>query len=149
MEAYLSQLVFWHWFALALVLGILDVTFGANFFFVWCGASAALVGLLKLLIPVMTWEYQLLIFGIGVMASLIFWRSYLRNHPRVSDKPNLNQRSAQYIGRTFALEEAIVNGRGKVRVADTLWLVAGEDMPAGTTVRVVAVDGTILKVERS
>jgi membrane protein implicated in regulation of membrane protease activity len=148
MDAYFSQLVFWHWFALAVMLGILDVTLGANFFFVWCGAAAALVGILKLLIPMMSWEYQLLIFSIGVMASLVFWRHYLR-HPRLSDKPGLNRRSAQYIGRTFALEEAIVNGRGKIRVADSLWIVTGPDMEAGTTVKVVAVDGTILKVERA
>ncbi len=149
MDALFSQLVFWHWFALAIVLAILDVTLGANFFFVWCGISAAFVGILKLLIPMMTWEYQLLIFGIGVMTSLVFWRHYLSKHPRTSDNPDLNRRSAQYIGRTFALTEAIVNGRGKVRVADTLWLVTGPDMPAGTTVKVVSVDGTILKVERA
>lgn len=148
MDALFSHLVFWHWFALAVVLGILDVTIGANFFFVWCGVSAALVGFLKLLIAGMTWEFQFLIFGIGVIASVFIWRAYLNKHPRVSDKPGLNQRSAQYIGRTFSLEEAIVNGRGKVRVADTLWIVSGEDLPVGTNVKVIAVDGTILKVEK-
>lgn len=149
MDAMFSQLVFWHWFALAVVLGILDVTLGANFFFVWCGVSALFVGVLKMLFPMMTWEYQFLIFGIGVMTSLVVWRRYLSKHPPASDNPDLNRRSAQYIGRTFSLEEAIINGRGKVRVADTLWLVSGEDMPAGTTVKVVAVDGTVLKVTKA
>lgn len=148
MDELFSHLVFWHWFALAVVLGILDVTLGANFFFVWCGVSAVLVGILKLMFASMTWEYQFLIFGIGVMASLVIWRMYLSKHRSLSDKPSLNKRSAQYIGRTFTLEEAIVNGRGKVRVDDTLWLVTGEELPAGTVVKVISVDGTVLKVQK-
>src|SRR6185312_13260185 len=39
-----------------------------------------------------------------------------------------------------------LNGRGKVRVGDGQWLVSGPDLPLGSTVEVVAVDGTTLKV---
>ncbi|MBS0290243.1 MAG: NfeD family protein [Proteobacteria bacterium] len=148
MEQMLSQLVFWHWFALAVILGILDVAVGANFFFVWCGVSAVLVGILKFILPHMNWEYQLLLFSIGVMASLVFWH-HLQKHKRLSDEPALNRRAEQYLGRIFTLEVAITHGRGKVRVADSLWLVTGPDMPEGTPVRVIGVDGTILKVEKA
>lgn len=148
MDILFSKLVFWHWFALAVILGILDVALGANFLFVWCGISAAIVGILMLIIPNMLWEYQLLIFGIGVMASIIVWRRYLKNRPE-TDNPNLNRRAQQYVGRVFTLEEPIVNGRGKVRVDDTTWRVEGEDLPIGTKVRVVNVDGVVLKVEKS
>jgi membrane protein implicated in regulation of membrane protease activity len=147
MNEFLSQLVYWHWFALALILGILDVTFGANFFFVWCGAAAALVAVLLLIVPSLTWEYQFLIFGIGVMTSLLFWRQYLKTHPKNKDASTLNRRAAQYIGRVFTLEEPIVNGRGKVRVDDTIWRVEGTDLPIGEKVKVVSVDGVVLKVE--
>lgn len=147
MAALFSQLVYWHWFALALILGIIDVTLGANFFFVWCGASATLVGLILLIFPSVTWEYQFLIFGIGVMMSLVFWRQYLKSHCRDQETSTLNRRSAQYIGRVFTLEESIVNGRGKVRVDDTLWRVEGPDLPVGQKVKVVSVDGVVLKVE--
>ena len=37
--------------------------------------------------------------------------------------------------------------RGKARIDDTVWRVEGSDLPAGTQVRVTAVDGAILKVE--
>ena len=53
----------------------------------------------------------------------------------------------QYIGRVFTLEEAIINGRGKVRVDDTLWRVEGADLPLGHKVKVVSVDGVVFKVE--
>lgn len=149
MDALFAGLVFWHWIALAVILMILDVTFGANFFFVWCGISAAIVGILMVIIPNMTWEFQFLIFGIGIMASLVIWRQYLKKLPEPTDQPGLNRRAERYIGRTFDLEEAIINGRGKIRVDDSTWRVQGADLPIGTKVRVVGVDGTVLLVEVS
>lgn len=149
MNSMLSQLVYWHWFALALILGILDVTLGANFFFVWCGVSAAVVGIILLVVPALTWEYQFLIFGIGVLTSLLFWKEYLKRYGGQEKVSNLNRRAEQYMGRVFTLETAIVNGRGKVRVDDTHWRVEGPDMEAGSKVKVVAVDGVVLKVEKT
>lgn len=148
MDVMFAKLVFWHWFALAVILMILDVTIGANFLFVWCGISAVLVGVLMLIIPNMTWEFQFLIFGIGIMASLVIWRQYLKKMPKDTDQPGLNRRAERYIGRIFDLDEAIENGRGKVRVDDTTWRVQGEDLPVGTKVKVIGVDGTVLKVEK-
>jgi len=145
MDAFLQQLDYWHWLALGVTLGILDVTLGANFILLWCGLSAVLVSLFVLAFPGLTWEYQFLIFGIGVITSLGIWRKYLKK-PVPSDKPYLNQRSSQYIGREFSLEEPIINGRGRVKVDDTLWRVEGEDLPIGTKIKVVDVDGVVLKV---
>jgi membrane protein implicated in regulation of membrane protease activity len=45
------------------------------------------------------------------------------------------------------LVDAIVDGHGKVGVADTVWLARGRDAPAGARVRVVGVDGVVLQVE--
>ena len=47
----------------------------------------------------------------------------------------------------FTLEEAIVNGVGKIKVDDSTWRVKGSDMPAGMKVRVMSVEGTIFNVE--
>jgi membrane protein implicated in regulation of membrane protease activity len=70
-------------------------------------------------------------------------------HPSVSasEEPDLNRRGAQYVGRVVLLAEAIESGRGKVRLGDTLWLVAGPDLPEGARVRIVAANGTVLVVE--
>ncbi len=147
MQALFSHLVFWHWFGLAVILGILDVVLGANFFFVWCGLSAVVVGIIMLIIP-LSWEFQFLIFGLGIMTSLIAWRKYVKTHARTSDQPYLNQRAQQYIGRVFTLEEPIIDGRGKVKVDDSVWRVEGKDMPAGSKVQVINVDGVVLKVKK-
>lgn len=61
----------------------------------------------------------------------------------------VNRRGEQYVGRRFTLDQPIVNGDGKLRIDDSVWRVAGEDMAAGTIVRVVGADGVILKVQRA
>ena len=37
----------------------------------------------------------------------------------------------------------------RVQIADAFWVVEGPDLPAATTVRVVAVDGMTLKVQEA
>jgi len=59
----------------------------------------------------------------------------------------LNRRAEQLIGRRYVLDSAIVNGQGKARVGDSLWLVQGPDLPSGATIEVVAVDCSTLKVQ--
>ncbi len=144
---FLESFTLWHWFGAALVLGIVDVLVGANFFLLWIGLSAGMVGLLMIFIPAMAWQWQWTVFGICVFASLLVWVQYLKNMPRTSDKPRLNRRSARYIGRVFVLEEPIAQGQGRIRVDDSQWKIIGEDMPVGSKVKVVGVDGVILKVE--
>ncbi len=53
------------------------------------------------------------------------------------------------LGKVFTLRTAIVNGRGRLFVSGSTWLVAGPDMPAGTSVRVIGVEGPRLRVEHA
>ena len=57
----------------------------------------------------------------------------------------LNERGAQKIGRKATVDQAFVNGAGKVRFGDTLGLAdsdSGEDFSAGVQVEIVATEGT-------
>ncbi|MCB1734520.1 MAG: NfeD family protein [Gammaproteobacteria bacterium] len=137
---------FWHWWILGVALVILEA-FAPGAFFVWMGVAAIAVGFLLWLIPVMTWEAQFLIFAGLSIATIVGWRMWFRKYPEETDQPNLNRRGEQYIGRSFTLETAIDNGVGRVRVGDSLWRAVGDDMPAGSRVKVVGVDGASLKVE--
>ena len=47
------------------------------------------------------------------------------------------------------LDQAIDRGRGRIRLDDAFWTVEGPDLPAGTPVRVIAVDGMVLKVQEA
>jgi len=142
----LAQLDYWHWLIAASVLVLLEV-FSPGIFFLWMGIAAALVGGLLWLWPEMSWQLQLLLFGLLSIASVVSARMILVRRPIETDEPTLNRRGEQYLGRVLVLDRAIENGVGRVRVDDTQWRVQGEDCAANTRVRVIGVDGAVLLVE--
>ena len=145
--AWLDGLTYWHWWVLGVLFVILEV-FSPAAFFLWMGIAAGIVGLLLLAVPALAWEYQLLIFSALSVASIALWRGWLKRHPTETDQPRLNRRGEQYLGRVFTLEHPVVNGLGKIRVDDSTWKISGPDCEAGTRIRVVGVDGVVLRVER-
>lgn len=145
MEDLLTNARFWHWWVLAALLLVVEVVLPGTFF-LWLAVAAGLVGLLLLPFPGLPWQVQILIFAVAGLVAVVGWRSYARRHPPQTDDPTLNRRGARYVGQVFVLDEAIVNGRGKVRVADTVWPVAGPELAKGARVRVIGVAGTVLEV---
>ena len=143
-----NHIVFWHWWILAGLLLILELT-SPVFFFLWLGFAAAAVGFLLLVFPSIPVEAQLVLFGILCVVSVLAWRRYREIHPPESDQPLLNQRGQQYKDRVFTLDEAIVNGVGKVEVDDSTWRVKGPDLPVGTRVKVTGVDGVVFIVTKA
>jgi len=119
-----------------------------GYFMLWIGMGAAATGLLVLLMPGMGLLVQAVLFALLALAACFAYARWLR--PRIERRApgdeRLNRRAEQMIGQRYELIESIVNGRGKVRVGDGQWLVSGPDLPLGSTVEVVAVDGTTLKV---
>ena len=87
-----------------------------------------------------------MLFGVLSVLTAVFWWQRQRSAAKPSDQPGLNQRGSEFIGRDFVLHEAISGGRGKIKAGDSLWLVSGADLPAGTSVRVVGQDGVLLRV---
>jgi len=144
----MEAITYWHWWILAVALLVLEV-FAPGAFFLWMGVGAGIVGIILLIAPDMGWEYQIMVFSIFSVVSIASWRLFIRKHPTETDKPTLNRRGEQYVGRVFTLSEPIVNGLGKIRVDDSTWKVMGEDCDAGTKIKVVNVDGTVLKVEHT
>lgn len=144
----MDAITYWHWWILAVALLVLEV-FAPGAFFLWMGVGAGIVGVILLIAPDMGWEYQFMVFSIFSIVSIAVWRLFIRKHPTETDKPTLNRRGEQYVGRVFTLSEPIVNGTGKIRVDDSIWKVMGDDCDTGTKVRVVNVEGTVLKVEHT
>jgi membrane protein implicated in regulation of membrane protease activity len=146
MWAFVQHLSFWDWLALGTVLLILEV-FGAGGYLLWIGMAAAAVGVLTFVVPDMSCQLQFLLFGLFSIATALYWWQRQRNAVRQSDQPNLNLRGQDLIGKTFVVHEAIVDGRGKIKVADGVWLAQGPDAVPGSRVRVVGQQGAILLVE--
>ena len=145
MGAVLSNAEFWHWWVLAVLLLALEVA-APGTFFLWLAIAAALVGLIVLIVPDLPWQLQVLLFALGGIGAVVAWRAYAKRHPPVSEDPTLNRRGAQYVGQIFHLTEPIRDGRGRMNVDDTMWRVAGPDLPAGAKVRVTGIEGTTLQV---
>jgi membrane protein implicated in regulation of membrane protease activity len=141
----LQNLAWWHWWILAALLAALETVLPGAIA-IWFGVSALVVGTLLLVMPV-PWPLQFVLFGVLGVVALLLWRRLRHPEDESSDQPALNQRGVRYIGQIFTLAEPIGSGTGKVRVGDTVWLASGGDAPLGARVRVVGVDGTVLKVE--
>ncbi len=137
----------WNWLLLAVVLFTLE-TMLPGVHFLWFGIAAACVGLLALATGI-AWPWQMLAFAGFAVLSVFMVRRYVRPETTHSDVPALNERGQQYIGRSLLVEQAIRNGRGKVRVGDTLWQAEGPDAAVGSRVTVTAAKGTVLVVERA
>jgi hypothetical protein len=142
----MSDLQFWHWFVLGLGLVIAEMVI-PGMFLLWIGIAAGVTGLVALVLPEMGWQIQFIVFAALSVACVFAARAYLSRHPIETADTTLNRRGSQYVGRVFNLHDAIVNGRGTVRVDDTIWRADGPDLPAGSKVRVTGIAGTVLKVE--
>lgn len=148
MEAWLNNAAVW-WLSFGVLLLIAEL-FTGTLLFLFMGVATVLVSLLVWLFSPVAWV-QSLIFGVVILIALAAWWHFRPNPgdrvERRAGAAGLNNRLAGYIGREAVLEEAIVNGSGRIRLDDSFWTARGDDMPAGIRVRVVAVDGVIMQVE--
>ncbi|WP_130619507.1 NfeD family protein [Dyella amyloliquefaciens] len=135
------------WWILALVLIAVEVIL-PGYFMLWIGVAAGVTGVVVLALPGLSALAQAVSFAVLAFLSCAAYWYWLR--PRfMHDEPGnaqLNRRGEQKIGHRYVLAEPIVNGRGKAKVGDSLWLVSGPDLPVGSMVEVVGVDGTTLLV---
>ena len=134
------------WAALAVVLFAAEALVPGAFM-LWMGVAAAVVFLTVWAIGDVPVLVQVVLFVVLSFVSIQIYRTWFRKRARPSDQPLLNRRADQLVGRVVVLDQAIVNGNGRAKVDDAFWAVTGVDSPAGSSVRVVAVDGMTLKVQ--
>ncbi|WP_116186582.1 NfeD family protein [Pectobacterium aquaticum] len=136
-----------HWFWLSLGgLLLAAEMLGASGYLLWSGLSAVLVGLLTWIMP-LGWPLQGTIFAILTIATALLWWYWLRKRTLSRPQSMLNQRGQQLVGLRATLTDPVINGFGRVNIGDSSWRVKSEqDLPVGTQVEVVAVDGITLHV---
>ncbi len=145
MEDIIASYGDWFWWIVAGVMFVLELLAPA-FFFLWFGFAAVATGLIVLLVD-MGWKMQGFTFAVLAVVCLIVSRKFFARPATDTDKPNLNQRVQSYVGKSYPLETAIRNRRGKVKIHDSNWEVRGPDAPAGTWVKVISAEGATLTVE--
>lgn len=134
---------FWQWWIFAVILLILEVLLPGTVF-LWMAVAAAVIGVLVFLMPSLSIPLAWTLFALLSVSSLLAWLS-MRKKRLLEPPSNLNKRGQEYVGRVFTLTEPIVNGRGKLKIGDTLWTVEGDDCAAGGRVEIIAIDSGILK----
>ncbi len=134
------------WAAVALLLFAAEAM-APGAFMLWLGFAAAVVFLVVLLAPGVPLLVQAGLFVALSFLSIQAYQRWFRKRERPSDQPALNRRTAALIGRVVPLQSAIVEGRGRVQIADAYWDVTGPELPAGTSVRIVGGDAMTLQVE--
>ncbi|ACB91594.1 hypothetical protein D1605_000765 [Xylella fastidiosa subsp. fastidiosa] len=133
------------WAAAALLL-LAAETLIPGAFMLWMGIAAAAVFVGVLLLPDISLLLQMFAFVVLSFVSIYLYRTWFRHIDHDSDHPLLNRRADQLVGRIIILDHAIVDGNARIKIDDTFWDITGPDLPIGTQIRIVALDGTTLKV---
>lgn len=132
------------WAGLALLLIAAEALL-PGVFLLWLGFAAAAMFVLLLVFDLpLVW--QALAFVVLGFVSIGVYIRFFRGRERASDQPHLNRRGEQLVGQVFHLDQAIVDGRGRVKVGDAFWPVEGPELPVGARVRVLSANNMALQV---
>ena len=136
----------WGWVIAGAILLGAELTFvNAQFYLVFVGSAAILVGLAALAVPVAAW-LQWALFAVLAIVSMLTFRSriYLRFH---RDVPHVNTGPA---GGVLTLKAALAAGEScQVEHGGTYWTVRNDSdrpIPAGSRARIVRVHDLTLLV---
>ena len=148
----IMQVTFWYWLALGGTLVIFDVLFFSGEFLLWIGIGALGTGGITYIYPAALPFYQVFIFGCLSLSGIFIGRRWVKLRGRgISGQDvtvsHLIPRGDALLGKTFTLDKSIVHGKGWLRIGDVYWLAVGPDISAGKEVRVLSVEGNILRIE--
>jgi membrane protein implicated in regulation of membrane protease activity len=143
-------LTWMHWVGFGLILMLAELAIG-SFFIFWFGLGGLLVGLVVLLFPLLSFTSQLLTWTVASLLFVVLWFKVLKpNTLRTRAGMSKNQFSGE-IGlvtrpiRTF--EKGLVQFQRPI-LGDEKWeALADMEIPAGERVRVVEVEGNLIRVQ--
>lgn len=135
----------WAWIIAGLVLLGLELVVPGGFL-VWLGVAGIVTGIVVFIEPI-AWPWQWLMFAVLAFVAILLWTRFSRSRSTDTDSPYLNRRADRFIGREAVLEQPIAGGFGRLTLDDTVWRVAGPDLPAGSRIRIIGSDGAVLRVE--
>ena len=148
LELLSSNLLWWHWIVLGIVLLIMEI-FTGTFILLGLGVSGIIVGLIDVSYP-LSLNMELTTWMILSLLSFVLWFKYM--------KDNSIEHSGQsnYSLETLGLVEQNItaNGRGKVRfdmpiLGTTLWTATSkETLEPNTRVEIIEIKGQLIEVAK-
>lgn len=144
----------WHWIVLGIALVIAELAVPA-FFVIWFGLGALLVGLVLLVAPLGA-TAQIALWIVASVAMVGLWFRVFKGGEYLRSKTRVGQSDGDTIGEIGLMTKpAEPFARGKVRFqkpvlgADEWECVADAPIATGERVRVVAIEGSFLKVVKA
>ncbi len=135
------------WFILGFALLVAELTTGTTYI-LWVSFAALITGFVVFILP-LGWEMQFLMFVLVSIALLYVGQVYIRPKFKGGEPSDLNERARSLEGKEVKAVSDFDTGIGRVHVGDTQWRAktkSGEDVKAGTVLKVLSVDGTTLVV---
>lgn len=152
MWEWFEQLSQWHWFIFGLLL-LIGEALGASGFLLGTSMAALLMGVIVWIAASITdsamgWQAQVVLCAVlSVSFSLLYWR-FFRADQQASDRPELNHRTAQLVGRKLVLDKDIPF-EGRIQIGDTFWKVVSDTpLSKGDQVEVISADATTLTIKK-
>ena len=146
------ELEWWHWAVGGIILILAELAVPA-FVLVWFGLGALVLALVVAIAPTLGITAQLAIWLLVSLAFIVFWFKVFKPE---SHKTRIGMSASEVIGEIGMLTHDVAPfARGEVRFqkpmvgADVWPCIADEEIKAGERVRVLEVDGSLLKVGRS
>jgi len=135
------------WLVAALALGIAELLI-PGVFAIFLAIAAAIVGVVVLAVPDLPVAAQIGAFAAWSAIAVLVGRRWYVDYPVASSDPQLNDRAARMIGTVVTVDTAIGPQGGRVRIGDGSWPAQGPAAAVGDSVRIVAVTGGLVTVER-
>jgi membrane protein implicated in regulation of membrane protease activity len=145
------DILWWHWCVLGIALMIGELAVPA-FFLIWFGAAAVIVGVLLALFPQLPFSWQVILWTALSVASIWLWFKVFR---RGYHKTRVGFSRGTFIGEIgLVIQDIRPFDKGRIRfqkpiLGDETWeSIADEEIRTGERVKVLDVEGNILKVGR-
>lgn len=145
------QFEWWHWVVGAVAMALLELAIPA-FVLIWFALGALLVALALLAFPLLELTAQL---GIWLVISVVMVYSWFKVFKPGFHKTRVGTADANVLGEIGLLARAVAPfEKGEVRFqkpllgADAWPCIADSVIAAGERVKVIAVEGSLLKVDK-
>jgi len=145
------NILWWHWLVMGLLLIGLELVI-PSFTIVWFGLGAVMVGIIVAIIPTFPLAGQILTWTIVSAALTAAWFRFFKPRSRTfagSSKDAVIGESGLVIKAAAPYEKGRVKFQLPLLGADEWPCMADEPLQVGDRIRVVDVEGHLLKVEKT
>jgi membrane protein implicated in regulation of membrane protease activity len=145
------ELAWWHWMILGLALGLAELAV-PSFFIIWFGLGALLVGGIMLLVPDISVTTQILWWTLASVALTVLWFKVFRervNRTRSGQADEALGEIGVLVRGVEPFEKGELRFQKPVMGSEVWPCLADDAIPAGERVKVIAVDGQLLRVIKS